>query len=339
MTGPSKAQQPSPDLFFETMNAYQRTAALKAALELDLFTAIGESAPTADALAEHLKVAPRGARILCDYLVVIGFLTKQGAQYGLTPDSAVFLNRRSPAYLGGAVKFLGSPMVTRGFDDVAELVRCGGRTTVDSTVAPEHPVWVDFAQAMAPMMSRPAELLADLAATDSRPVKKVLDIAAGHGLFGIAVARRFAGAEIVALDWPNVLAVAEENARQAGIADRFRSLPGSAFEVDYGQGFDLVLLTNFLHHFDAETCVGLLRKVRAALADDGRVIALEFVPDESRVSPPMPATFSLMMLATTPAGDAYTASEYARMFGDAGFSTCEARPLPPTFQQAIVARR
>src|ERR1700690_1497391 len=99
MTGPSKAQQPSPDLFFATMNAYQRTAALKAALELDLFTAIGEGAQTADALAEHLKVAPRGARILCDYLVVIGFLTKQGAQYGLTPDSAVFLNRRSPAYL------------------------------------------------------------------------------------------------------------------------------------------------------------------------------------------------------------------------------------------------
>ena len=339
MSDPAKAQQPSPDLFFETMNAYQRTAALKAAIELDLFTAIGEGAHTADGLAERLGVAQRGARILCDYLVVIGFLTKQGAQYGLTPDSAVFLDRRSPAYLGGAVNFLGSPMVTRGFDDVAELVRRGGRTTPDSTVAPEHPVWVDFAKAMAPMMSRPAELLADLAAADSRPVKKVLDIAAGHGLFGIAVARRFAGAEIVALDWPNVLAVAEENARQAGIADRFRSLPGSAFEVDYGQGFDLVLLTNFLHHFDAETCVGLLRRVRAALADDGRVIALEFVPDESRVSPPMPATFSLMMLATTPAGDAYTASEYARMFGDAGFSSCEARPLPPTFQQAIIARR
>jgi ubiquinone/menaquinone biosynthesis C-methylase UbiE len=339
MTGSSNAKQPSPDLFFETMNAYQRTAALKAALELDLFTAIGANGQTADALAEPLKVAPRGARILCDYLVVIGFLTKQGDRYGLTPDSAVFLDRRSPAYLGGAMNFLGSPVVTRGFDDVAELVRAGGRMTPDATIAPEHPVWVDFAKAMAPMMSRPAELLADLAATDSTPVRKILDIAAGHGLFGIAMARRFTGAEIVALDWPNVLAVAEENARQAGIADRYRCLPGSAFEVDFGQGFDLVLLTNFLHHFDAETCVGLLRRVRAALADSGRAIALEFVPDESRVSPPMPATFSLMMLATTPAGDAYTASEYARMFGAAGFSSCETRPLPPTFQQAVIARR
>jgi len=110
--------------------------------------------------------------------------TKQGARYGLTPDSAVLLDRGLPAYLGGAVKFLGSPVVTRGFDDASELVRCRGRTTPDSTFSLEHPVWVDFAKAMAPMMTRPAELLADLAATDSRPVKKVLDIAAGHGLFG-----------------------------------------------------------------------------------------------------------------------------------------------------------
>jgi len=209
MSDPSKPQQPSPDLFFETMNAYQRTAALKAAIELELFSAIGAGANTADALAQRLGVAQRGARILCDYLVVIGFLTKRGAQYELTPDSALFLDQRSPAYLGGAMKFLGSPMLTRGFDDVAELVRRGGRTGPDSTVEPENPVWVEFAKAMAPMMKRPAELVADLAAADSRRVKKVLDIAAGHGLFGIAVARRFAGAEIVALDWPNVLAVAE----------------------------------------------------------------------------------------------------------------------------------
>jgi ubiquinone/menaquinone biosynthesis C-methylase UbiE len=339
MAVPTQSRPPSPDLFFETVNAYQRTAALKAAIALDLFTAIGAGATTAAALAERLSVAPRGARILCDYLVVIGFLTKQGDQYGLTPDSAMFLDRRSPAYVGGAVAFLGSPMVTGGFDDVATLVRQGGRFSPEATVAPEHPVWVDFAKAMAPMMYRPAELLAELAASGTHPVKKVLDLAAGHGLFGIAVAQRFHEAVVVAVDWPNVLAVAEENARQAGIADRFRSLPGSAFDVDYGEGHDLVLLTNFLHHFDQPSCVRLLRKVHAALAAGGRAIALEFVPDENRVTPPLPATFAFMMLGTTPSGDAYTASEYAAMFREAGFSTCEARPMPPTPHQAIIARR
>jgi hypothetical protein len=115
-------------------------------------------------------------------------------------------------------------------------------------------------------------------------------------------------------------------------------LPGSAFDVDYGGGYDLVLLVNFLHHFDPAACVTLLGKVHAALATDGRAIGMEFVPDESRVAPPLPATFSFMMLGTTPAGDAYTASEYQSMFRKAGFTSCETRPLPPTFHRAIVAR-
>src|SRR3954465_15860986 len=87
----AQTQQPSPELFFETMNAYQRTAALKAAIELDLFTAIGEGAQTVEALAQRCETSERGMRILCDYLVVIGFLTKDENRYGLTSDSAAFL--------------------------------------------------------------------------------------------------------------------------------------------------------------------------------------------------------------------------------------------------------
>src|ERR1700719_3037721 len=108
---------PSPELIFETLNAYQRTAALRGAIELDLFTAIGEGAVTAPDLAGKLKVSERGARILCDYLVVTGLLTKQGGRYGLTPDSAVFLDRRSAACVGSAVMFLNSPMFTGYFRD------------------------------------------------------------------------------------------------------------------------------------------------------------------------------------------------------------------------------
>src|ERR1700691_6574113 len=97
---------PAPTLFFETMNAYQRTFALKGAIQLDVFTAIGEGSKTAPAIAGRCQTSERGMRILCDYLVIIGFLTKQGANYGLTPESAMFLDRRSPAYLGTAERFL-----------------------------------------------------------------------------------------------------------------------------------------------------------------------------------------------------------------------------------------
>jgi 2-polyprenyl-3-methyl-5-hydroxy-6-metoxy-1,4-benzoquinol methylase len=166
---------------------------------------------------------------------------------------------------------------------------------------------------------------------------KVLDIAAGHGLFGIAIAKHNPNAEIVAVDWPSVLAVAQENARAAGVAARYRTRPGSAFEVDFGSDYDLVLLTNFLHHFDAPTCEKFLRKVHAALAAGGRAVTLEFIPNEDRVSPPVAAKFSLIMLSSTPSGDAYTFSEYERMFRNAGFQSSELHALPPTPSRVVLS--
>ena len=335
-----QTQQPSPELFFQTLNAYQRSAAIKAAIELDLFTAVGEGAQTASELAERCKASERGTRILCDYLVVIGFLTKDGGRYGLTPDAAVFLDRRSPAYMGGVTEFLLSPSLVEGYSDLAAVVRAG--TTLLSeggTVAPENPIWVKFARAMVPMMMPAAQQIAKILNDDGERELKVLDIAAGHGMFGITIARENPRASVVALDWPNVLAVAKENAERAGVAGRYKTIEGSAFDSDFGTGFDAVLLTNFLHHFDPPTCETLLRKVHDSLAEGGRAIALEFVPNDDRVSPPIPAAFSMTMLGSTPSGDAYTFAELERMFGNAGFSRSELRPLVATPEQLIIARK
>ena len=340
MSGIAETEQPSPALFFETMNAYQRTQSLKGAIELDLFTAIAEGAKTPAALARRCDASERGLRILCDYLVIIGFLTKDQNAYGLTLDSEVFLNRLSPACLASAVKFLGSRQLTDGFSDVAAIVRKGGTViSEEGMTAPEHPIWVDFARAMAPLMAMPAEVLGKLIGADQREKWKVLDIAAGHGIFGVSIAKQNPNTEVVAVDWPGVLAVAEENAKAAGVSDRYRTIPGSAFDVDYGSGYNVVLLTNFLHHFDPPTCEKLLRKVHAALAPGGRAVTFEFVPNEDRVSPPLAASFSLMMLGTTPAGDAYTFPEFERMFRNAGFSSSELHPLPPTFEQVVISHK
>ena len=168
---------------------------------------------------------------------------------------------------------------------------------------------------------------------------KVLDIAAGHGMFGITFAQHHPGAEVFAVDWPNVLEVAKENAQKLGVAERYSTIPGSAFDVAFGQGYDVVLLTNFLHHFDPPTCETLLRKVHAALSEGGRAVTLEFVPNEDRVSPPPPAAFSLMMPGSTPAGDAYTFAELERMFAEAGFSHSELHPLPPTIEPIVVSSK
>ena len=155
--------------------------------------------------------------------------------------------------------------------------------------------------------------------------------------FGLAFAKQNPQAEITAVDWPNVLVVAKENAQFFGASDRYHTIPGSAFDVDYGTDYDIVLLTNFLHHFDPPTCEALLRKIHAALKDGGRAVTLEFVPNEDRVTPPQAAAFSMMMLGATPAGDAYTFSEFEEMFRKAGFTRSELHELPPTIERVVVS--
>jgi 2-polyprenyl-3-methyl-5-hydroxy-6-metoxy-1,4-benzoquinol methylase len=329
---------PSPVLFFDTANAYQRSSAIKAAVELEVFTALAAGHQTAQALAAKCNASERGMRILCDYLCVIGFLTKEDDGYGLTADSAIFLDKAKPSYIGGAIKFLLSPTLMNGFDNLTEAVRQGGTVLPEGgTTAPENPVWVDFARAMAPLMMMPAQLMVQKLEMEPGRKIKVLDIAAGHGMYGLTLARQNPDAEIVALDWPNVLEVAQENARQAGVEDRYSVIAGSAFDVDFNGQYDVVLITNFLHHFDAETCEKFLHKVSAALADGGRAVTVEFVPNEDRISPQTSAMFSLVMLGSTPQGDAYTFSEFQQMFERAGFSRSELYQLDPTPQQMIVS--
>jgi len=136
-----------------------------------------------------------------------------------------------------------------------------------------------------------------------------------------------------------VLAVAKENAEKLGVADRYHTIPGNAFESDFGTGFDVILIPNFLHHFDTPTCESFLRKINGALADGGKVLTVEFVPNDDRVSPPPSAMFSLVMLAATPGGDAYTFAELKQMFENAGFSQNEIVALQPMPQHLIISTR
>jgi SAM-dependent methyltransferase len=333
-----QSMQPSPELFFSAVNAFQQTEVIKGAIELDLFTAIAEGNKSVAALAERCGTSERGMRTLCDYLTTFGFLTKEAGQYSLTPDSAFFLDRRSPVYLGGAIDFLLAPQVLEAHKNIAAVVRQGGTIySAEGSVSPENPLWVSFARGMMPLMALPAQLIAQLIQIDKDRQIKVLDIAASHGLFGITLAQQSPHVEVVAVDWAPVLEVAKENAQKFGIIDRYHPLPGSAFDADFGDGFDLVLLTNFLHHFDAKTNERLLEKIYAAMNDGARVVTLEFVPNEDRVTPPAAASFSMTMLASTPAGDAYPFSELEKMFANAGFKKSELHPLPPTMQQVVIS--
>ncbi len=326
---PQAAEAPNPSLVFETLTAHQRTAALRAAIELDLFRAVGEGPGDVPSLARQCSASERGIRILCDYLAILGLLKKSDGHYHHTATSAAFLDPRSPACLAATARFLGNPAMHEPYQNLADIVRKGTTTLPgQGSVEPENPLWVEFAHSMAPMMAPMAGPLGSIVLDGHNGAVQVLDIAAGHGLFGVEVARKNPQAQVTAVDWAPVLEVAYANAQKAGVADRYNKLPGSAFEVEYGGPYEIALLTNFLHHFDPPTCVNLLKKVHGALKPGGRAAALEFVPNEDRVSPPVPAAFSMTMLASTASGDAYTLRQLEAMYREAGFDQVTAHPVP-----------
>jgi SAM-dependent methyltransferase len=327
--------QPTPFRIFGALSAYQLTLAIKSAVELDVFTHIADGAKTVPEIALRASASEKGIRILCDFLTIQGFLTKQGGTYGLAADADAFLNKRSPTYFGSAALFLAHSSHIQNYLNLTESVRKGGTVHGEGNMGPENPVWVEFARYMAPMSALAASALARIVATPGT-AQKVLDVAAGPGAYGIAIAKLNPEAQIYGQDWKNVLEVSIESAQAAGVADRYHTIPGSAFEAQLGAGYDLVLLPNFLHHFDHPTNVTLLKRIRAALKPGGRVATVEFVPNEDRVTPPMPASFSMMMLGSTPGGDAHTFKELAAMFDDAGFGRSTYQELPPSPESLIL---
>jgi ubiquinone/menaquinone biosynthesis C-methylase UbiE len=324
----------SPEPFMDAVLAFQQTAAMKAALELDLFTEIAKGNATVESLAQTAGAAVRGIRILCDYLTVRGHLEKRGNQFRLTPSTAAFLDRNAPSWMGDVVEYLAAPEMMHLFlDNPAAYVPNGGSIGLANN-APDHPIWVKFARAMG--LSRVAvarKVASELVVSSPH---KVLDIAPGHGMFGIAIAQSVTDAQITAVDWQAVLSVARENAEAAGVSGRYHTLAGSAFDTEWGSDFDLVLVANFLHQLDRNACVTLLQKARKSLVSGGRAAAVEFLPNEDRVSPRFPAMFAFQMLGSTPRGDAYTAREFEEMGRAAGFERVIAKPLPPTPQSLVL---
>ncbi|KQC10918.1 MAG: hypothetical protein APR62_11010 [Smithella sp. SDB] len=318
--------------------SYQKTAALQAAIKLDIFTKIGNSRLSAEQISDMTGAAPRGVRILCDFLCIIGMLEKESALYCLSAEAQRLLDRSSPYCLADIIDFYASPeIVSQVMNDPLSYVMTGGASGM-TNVSPDNPVWVKFALAMIPFTSVTAKRTAAYIARRGMKPRKILDVAAGHGLFGIEAAAAVSEAFVTAIDWGAVLEVAKKNAASAGLAERYQTIIGDAFKIDWGENYDLILLPNILHHFDREGCVQMMGRARKSLSSTGSVFVIDIMPDSDRVSPPEQAAFAFLMLATTPRGDAYICEEYEAMAKEVGLNLVESRKLPPTPQTLMEFR-
>ena len=306
----------NPTWLLDEFRAFERTLALRTAIELDLFTHIGAGTNTIRALSSESGASERGLRALCDYLVVQGHLLKKGARYSLTLNSRLYLTTSSPAYFGSAVKFFASDTTVAAFCRLRGTVEEGNAAANRDFVELD---WVEYARSMAPLAQTTAQFAAQALGVDSRGPIQVLDLGAGHGLYGLAIAAQNPAAQIFALDAPEVLQIAIDNARQAGVAARYHPIPGDAFVANFGGPYHLVLAANLAHHFEETANIQLFRKIRAALNPGGRLALIEWVPNADRVSPSHDAAFALTVLATSARGTIYTLKEYSHMLRAAGF--------------------
>lgn len=316
--GPSSHPQVSAERILSTLQAYRGAAALHTAIELELFTRIAHGVDTANRIAAELGVPLPGVRILCNYLVAAGFLIRDGETLQLADDSAIYLDKASPSYLGCAAASIHCPAMVRGFDRLTEAV-CGRSDLKDARIPPG---WYDFARGVS---DRPAALQAftDAIVLPAGPVK-ILDVGAGDGAYGIAVASRYPQAIVVAVDQPDALKIAHRNAIEARLGTRYQNIPGDLRSQSFGRGFDAAIAAGSLHELDPSDAELCLKRIRDALNKDGRLFILESVSNESA----NPADFDLTALIAARRGGVYSLAELKQILHLAGFDRIETQPLP-----------
>jgi len=332
----------SPRQIIGVMQGFIGSAALKAGLDLEVFTHIAHGVDTAEALGAAKKVSTRAMRILCDGLVSFGVLGKSEGHYTLPPASRMMLVKGSPAYFGAMAGIVGNKIIWNEAGRLTEIVKAGHSLLEHGAETPDNPFWQEFSRRSKQMATMGGPAVAEFAASlfpKSAP-RRILDIAAGSGMYGFSALKRFPEARLVSVDWPSVLKLAEPTARQMGLSERVEFRPGDIFKDDLGAGHDLVLAVNIYHHFSIEQNLRLSRRLYEATAPGGTLVIVDTVPDEKRELDRFALRFALTMLIWTMDGDTYTLSEYKRMLEPAGYRDIELKDVPgPVPLKAIVGRR
>lgn len=334
----------TPAPILEAMGAFQVTAVLGAAIRLGIFDAIAAGQSQVDEIAASIAADERATQILLDALAAIRFLEARDDRYALTPVTDAFLVRERPAYIGGLADVYYSDWQWHGHLQLPEAVRAGGTVggKEQDVETLEHPFWETFATAYTGASTPFAEALADLLApwAARRSPLEVLDVACGSGIYSLTLADRQPHARVTFLDQANVLPATHRYARELGLADRTTSIDGDMFAIPLGGPYDLAIASHVFHHFSQERCVRLMRRLRDALREGGRLAIHDFAAASSDpAEEPIPRLFSIIMLIRTRQGRAYSVADHQQMLAAAGFTAPEIHSAPGLPTRFIVAQR
>jgi cyclopropane fatty-acyl-phospholipid synthase-like methyltransferase len=324
----------NPEPIFQALLGYRAAGVVRAAIELDCFSAIAEGAPTAAAVARIRGGTERSVRILLDAVAVAAprLLAKRGKGYALTPVSRRFLVRSSPAYIGQLMPLYGHRRMWEGFYDLPAAVRAGRSVMEKDAHSADQEFWEDFARATARDAARKADRMVRLLGKKPAP-SRILDLACGSGMYGATAARRIPGSTLTLFDQPNVLA---QTRKLVDVPATY--LEGDLFRTEFGGPYDLVLASHVFHHFSPGDCRTLMAKIHGALAPGGRLVIQEFVPDEKRSKNEQAILFAVTMLVWTKEGDAYVRSDLEKWLNETGFRKVTYHPQPEPGDVLIATR-
>jgi ubiquinone/menaquinone biosynthesis C-methylase UbiE len=317
----------------------QASAVLKAALELDLFTAMaaaGEPA-TAAMLAVERDLDPRGVRILLDALCALGVLERvkagDDARYALTDVADQHLVRGRPADLSGEGLLLTSDAMFAMLPTMPAAVRQGGTVLPQHAESGELPFWAAFASWTTNFAAAAGAAIAERLGIPAAGPVSILDLGCGSGMVGYTIAVLAPEVRITSLDWPSVLEVARRNAQAFGLADRVSFVAGDLLDVEPDGTFDVIVLSHLLQHFDEEKCQRILERAVRHLAPGGRLVVHDFVrTDAPPATEPDAHLFATVMLVFTRSGEVHSLETYRRLFATVGLGEPEVGPagMAPT---------
>ena len=325
---PLRSQPPSPERLMQIAWGYAPPLILEAALNWRVFDLLDQGPQTLGLLAAQSGASERGLTAILNALVGLEFLARKGNRYALTPESAAFLVSTKPTFRGGFFRHM-TRQVLPNWLQLSEAVRTGRPVVAANDQEEGQQFFAEFVEGLFPMSYKAAQVLGEHLGIDkaASPVS-VLDIGAGSGVWGIALAQQSPHVKIRAVDWPAVLEVTRSMAQRHGVGNRLRTVAGDLLEADFGVGHHVATIGHILHSEGRERSRKLLRKTFAALAPGGTIVISEFLPNDERTGPPTPLIFAVNMLLHSAAGDTFTFAEIAGWLREAGFANARLLEAP-----------
>jgi cyclopropane fatty-acyl-phospholipid synthase-like methyltransferase len=324
----SKKHSPTPQRIMQFAWGYAPTLVIEACVRHGIFDLLDRGPLTAEQLTSQTGTSKRGVKALLDVLVSLDLAKRKGDRFGLTAESAAFLVSTKPSYYGTFFRHISDQLLPKWLQ-LTKIVRTGRPALRVNARKQGAEFFAEFVESLFPVSFAAASALGQhlAMARTSVPIS-VLDIGAGSGVWGIALAKQSPLVRIHAVDWPQVLKVTQRMARKHGLAKRYSSAAGDFFEADFGKGHQVATIGHILHSEGRERSRRLLKKTFNALAPGGKVAIQEFLPNDERTGPPVALIFAVNMLVNTEAGDTFTFAEISQWLREAGFKNPRLLEVP-----------